>query len=163
MWALVRSTSLHYRQGFLYLLYKNDDDCYGLPGRKMETLISFICDHTVSGNGQPRLERTSDCTHYVTWRTPLACEAEVSRRTNRKGMGKGDVKDWMGEVHGGIGSEQEKRWERQCKAGFPISGIFFSAEWNFLLSFLKLVPPQNSQKHKKCRYLGNLSSCVKTP
>ena len=84
------SQTLVYRQGFLYLLYKNGAEC---RGKKMETLISFLCDRSVTGNGQPKLEQTSYCTHYVSWRTPLACESEVG-------------------VHGGEGrGEREMRWE----------------------------------------------------
>ena len=70
------NSTLVYRQGFLYLHYKNGDDCQGFPGRKMETFITFVCDPT-KGTGTPKLERTNDCTHFVTWKTALACEAEV--------------------------------------------------------------------------------------
>ena len=72
------SSTLLYRQGFLYLHYKNGDVCDGSSGRKMETLITFMCDPT-QGQGTPKLEKLNDCTHFVTWKTSLACEAEVFR------------------------------------------------------------------------------------
>ena len=70
------NTTLVYRQGFLFLHYKNGENCEGQQNRKTETLISFMCDPQ-AGNGKPTLERTNDCTHFVTWKTKLACEAEV--------------------------------------------------------------------------------------
>ncbi|CAB4017670.1 cation-independent mannose-6-phosphate receptor-like [Paramuricea clavata] len=70
------NTTLVYRQGFLFLHYKNGENCEGQQNRKTETLISFMCDPQ-AGNGKPALERTNDCTHFVTWKTKLACEAEV--------------------------------------------------------------------------------------
>ena len=74
------NSTLVYRQGFLYLHYKNGDKCESESGRKMETFISFMCDP--KGEGEPTLERTNDCTHFVTWKTKLACEAEVCRKSN---------------------------------------------------------------------------------
>lgn len=46
-------------------------------GRKMETMITFICDSS-AGRGSPVIEKTDECTHFVTWKTNLTCEAEVS-------------------------------------------------------------------------------------
>ena len=68
------STTLVYRQGFLSLLYKDGGPCESDKSRKTETLISFVCDPEKS---DPILEKTGDCTHFVTWKTKLACEAEV--------------------------------------------------------------------------------------
>ncbi|XP_028411568.1 cation-independent mannose-6-phosphate receptor-like [Dendronephthya gigantea] len=70
------NTTLVYRQGFLYLHYKDGSACSESDKRTSETLISFICD-AKAGKGKPKLERVKDCTHFVTWRTNLACEAEI--------------------------------------------------------------------------------------
>ncbi|XP_028412187.1 cation-independent mannose-6-phosphate receptor-like isoform X2 [Dendronephthya gigantea] len=70
------NTTLVYRQGFLYLHYKDGSACSESDKRTSETLISFICD-AKAGKGKPKLERVKDCTHFVTWRTSLACEAEI--------------------------------------------------------------------------------------
>ena len=71
------SKTLVYRQGFLYLHYKNGDKCEKKPEQKTETLISFICDPYAKSETKPTLELTNECTHFVTWNTSLACEAEV--------------------------------------------------------------------------------------
>lgn len=69
---------LVYRQGFLYLHYADGDECEAKPDQKTETLISFICDPKADKKeDKPTLEVTNDCTHFVTWKTSLACEAEV--------------------------------------------------------------------------------------
>ena len=68
---------LIYRQGFLYLHYKNGDACEAKPEQKTETLISFMCDPKADKDDKPTVELTNDCTHFVTWKTSLACEAEV--------------------------------------------------------------------------------------
>ncbi|XP_046849051.1 cation-independent mannose-6-phosphate receptor-like [Xenia sp. Carnegie-2017] len=70
------NTQLQYRQGFLFLHYTNGDMCVPELGRKMETMITFICDSS-AGRGSPVIEKTGDCTHFVTWKTDLTCEAEV--------------------------------------------------------------------------------------
>lgn len=76
------SQTLVYRQGFLYLHYKNGGTCEKKPEQKTETLISFICDPYAKNETKPTLELTNDCTHFVTWKTSLACEAEVILSTN---------------------------------------------------------------------------------
>ena len=76
------STTLVYRQGFLYLHYKNGDKCEKKPKQKTETLISFICDPYAKSETKPTLELTNDCTHFVTWKTSLACETEVILSTD---------------------------------------------------------------------------------
>ncbi|KAF8939399.1 Cation-independent mannose-6-phosphate receptor CI-MPR [Dissophora ornata] len=62
----------------LLLEYKDGDDCPNTNGNyKKSTLIRFICDTSVTGQGNPfLLSNNNDCNYWFEWRTPSACSVE---------------------------------------------------------------------------------------
>ncbi|KAF9580175.1 Cation-independent mannose-6-phosphate receptor CI-MPR [Lunasporangiospora selenospora] len=70
----------------LLLEYKNGDECYNAPNYKKSTTIRFICDPSISGQGNPHLlANNDDCHFWFEWRTPAACPTE--RRNSGSGGG----------------------------------------------------------------------------
>ncbi|KAG0303537.1 Cation-independent mannose-6-phosphate receptor CI-MPR, partial [Dissophora globulifera] len=62
----------------LLLEYKDGDDCPNTSGNyKKSTLIRFMCDNSVSGQGNPYLlSSNNDCNYWFEWRTPAACPVD---------------------------------------------------------------------------------------
>ncbi|RKP10186.1 mannose-6-phosphate receptor binding domain-containing protein [Thamnocephalis sphaerospora] len=64
-----------FRGDHLLLQYENGDECAQSTERR-KTLISFVCDTAVSGQGAPTLVAAMDsCSYWFEWRTPAACVA----------------------------------------------------------------------------------------
>ncbi|KAG0379837.1 Cation-independent mannose-6-phosphate receptor CI-MPR [Mortierella sp. AD032] len=66
-----------FRGDSLLLEYEGGDECLNADNYKKSTLIQFICDTTVSGQGNPFLiSHSNECTYWFVWRTPAACPVD---------------------------------------------------------------------------------------
>ncbi|KAF9549627.1 Cation-independent mannose-6-phosphate receptor CI-MPR [Mortierella hygrophila] len=66
-----------FRGDSLILEYTNGDDCPNAANYRKSTTIQFVCDTSVSGQGNPYLISSSnDCSYWFVWRTPVACSAD---------------------------------------------------------------------------------------
>ncbi|KAG0215272.1 Cation-independent mannose-6-phosphate receptor CI-MPR [Mortierella sp. GBA30] len=66
-----------FRGDSLLLEYKDGDDCPDAPYYKKSTLIRFVCDSSVSGQGTPYLiSNNNNCNFWFEWHTPAACSVE---------------------------------------------------------------------------------------
>ncbi|KAG0364161.1 Cation-independent mannose-6-phosphate receptor CI-MPR [Gamsiella multidivaricata] len=72
----------------LLLEYTNGDDCPNTNGNyKKSTLIRFLCDTSVSGQGNPYLlSNNNDCNYWFEWRTPAACSTDRPSGSNGGGV-----------------------------------------------------------------------------
>ncbi|KAG0264800.1 Cation-independent mannose-6-phosphate receptor CI-MPR [Mortierella polycephala] len=75
-----------FRGDSLLLEYKDGDDCPNAQYYKKSTLIRFVCDTSVNGQGNPYLiSNNNDCSYWFEWHTPLACS--VDRPSSGSGGG----------------------------------------------------------------------------
>ncbi|KAG0026100.1 Cation-independent mannose-6-phosphate receptor CI-MPR [Podila clonocystis] len=77
-----------FRSENLLLEYKNGDECLGGTGDlKKSTLIHFVCDNSVSGQGKPVLIADNyECSFWFEWRTPSACATDKPKSDNSGGV-----------------------------------------------------------------------------
>ncbi|KAG0332135.1 Cation-independent mannose-6-phosphate receptor CI-MPR [Podila horticola] len=77
-----------FRSENLLLKYENGDECLGGTGElKRSTLIHFVCDNSVSGQGKPVLIADSnECSFWFEWRTPSACATDKPKSDNSGGV-----------------------------------------------------------------------------
>ncbi|KAF9962101.1 Cation-independent mannose-6-phosphate receptor CI-MPR [Mortierella alpina] len=61
----------------LLLEYKDGDECPNAQYYKKSTLIRFVCDTSVKGQGTPYLiANNNDCNFWFEWHTPAACATD---------------------------------------------------------------------------------------
>ncbi|KAF9193932.1 Cation-independent mannose-6-phosphate receptor CI-MPR [Haplosporangium sp. Z 27] len=77
-----------FRGDSLLLEYKDGEDCPNTGGNyKKSTLIRFICDTSINGQGNPYLlSRSNDCNFWFEWRTPVACPVDNPSSTSGGGV-----------------------------------------------------------------------------
>ncbi|KAG0013196.1 Cation-independent mannose-6-phosphate receptor CI-MPR [Entomortierella chlamydospora] len=77
-----------FRGDSLLLEYKDGDECPNTAGNyKKSTLVRFICDTSVNGQGNPYLISSSnECSYWFEWRTPVACPTERPSSTSGGGV-----------------------------------------------------------------------------
>ncbi|KAJ2849826.1 Cation-independent mannose-6-phosphate receptor CI-MPR [Coemansia brasiliensis] len=69
----------------LLLEYTNGDACSNIPQLNQTTIISFVCDRTVNGNGRPVfISEWANCAFIFEWRTPLACSNTLAAGNEQK-------------------------------------------------------------------------------
>jgi len=66
-------SELKYADGEIILTYVKGEQCTN--GGEHSTIISFICDHNATNNGEGEIQHISsyNCTHTFEWPTKLAC------------------------------------------------------------------------------------------
>ncbi|KAF8979607.1 Cation-independent mannose-6-phosphate receptor [Haplosporangium bisporale] len=77
-----------FRSENLLLEYTKGDECLNTDGSiKRSTLIHFVCDTSVSGQGKPVLVAdNNECNFWFEWRTPSACATDKPKSDNSGGV-----------------------------------------------------------------------------
>ncbi|KAF9567245.1 Cation-independent mannose-6-phosphate receptor CI-MPR [Mortierella alpina] len=71
----------------LLLEYKDGDECPNAQYYKKSTLIRFVCDSSVKGQGTPYLiANNNDCNFWFEWHTPAACATDRPRGGSTGGV-----------------------------------------------------------------------------
>ncbi|CAI2176171.1 3523_t:CDS:2 [Funneliformis geosporum] len=108
------STTPIVRGDKLLMEFNDGNDKCGTTNYRKSSVISFICDKTVEGQGLPIFVSTfKDCAFFFEWRTPAACS------TVKKGI----VYNRM--VHNASGMRQIPNWEFWCNTWEFLKDIFF--------------------------------------
>lgn len=132
------STTPIIRGDSLIMEFNNGNDKCGTTNYRKTSVISFICDKTVEGQGQPSFISTyRNCGFFFEWRTPVACS------TTKKGEGLGGwnvfltifvialIVYFVGGivynrmVHNASGMHQIPNWEFWCNTWDFLKDMFF--------------------------------------
>ncbi|KAJ1742768.1 Cation-independent mannose-6-phosphate receptor CI-MPR [Coemansia sp. RSA 1086] len=107
----------------LLLEYTNGDACSNVPQLNQTAIISFVCDHSVNGNGRPAfISDWASCAFMFEWRTPLACSDAVAAG-NEQNM-ETDVGDEADDSNGDIPEEGTSRGAVIFVVVFVVGSIY---------------------------------------